>query len=448
VLPDTVTTGNTHRVTSADREEAQMSLPDFASLVRSLLTDRKMSANALAQEIPVDAGHLSRVLNGKRRPSLDLARGCDRVFGTGELLADAVRGSARSTEEARGQAEVEVADGLAARRRVLLGGIAIVAGAAGLFDVRPAAARRRLGRADVARVEAVTALYRSVDYEHGGGVLVRDVGRFAEAASALLEQSYPVALAPSLLAAVAAARQLAGWTAFDTGRHADAQRHFLSAERAALAAGDKLLTARVRYCQARQFQHLRHNRDALDTLRLARDHLGAAATPAVNAMLHGAQAASQAAIGDNSGAVTSLGEASGDFERIRDEGEPSWMGFYDQGELLAQYGRVYRDLARDDPRYGGEAVTWVRQAIAGFGPTNVRSTVLNEVGLCSALFLADEPEEALAVGQRVLDQAGQVSSQRVQDRIVNLRRDLGRHAGLPEVADFAHRLPATGTASA
>ena len=425
-----------------------MSLPDFASLVRDLLADRQMSANALAQEIPVDAGHLSRVLNGKRRPSLDLAKGCDRVFGTGDLLTEAVGRSAPSTQTGPEDDDAAAADGLAARRRVLLGGIAMVAAAAGLFDANPIGARRRLGRADVARVEAVTALYRSLDYEYGGGVLVADVGRFAEAASGLLDQSYSVALAPSLLASVAAARQLAGWTAFDTGRHADAQRHFLSAERAALAAGDKLLTARVRYCQARQFQHLRHNRDALDTLRLARDHLETAATPAVNAMLHGARAASQAAIGDSSGAVASLGEASGDFERIRPEGEPDWMGFYDQGELLAQYGRVYRDLARDDSQYGSQAVTWVRQAIAGFGPANVRSTVLNEVGLCSALFLADEPEEALAVGQSVLNQAAQFSSQRVHDRIVNLRRDLDRHASLPEVADFARRLPATGTASA
>jgi transcriptional regulator with XRE-family HTH domain len=425
-----------------------MSLPDFASLVRDLLTEKKMSANALAQEIPVDAGHLSRVLNGKRRPSLDLAKGCDRVFGTEELLTEIVRRLTPSAGTGRDDDEVAAVDNLAARRRVLLGGIAMVAGAAGLFETRPSTARRRLGRADVARIEAVTALYRSLDYEHGGGVLVQDVGRFAEAASGLLDQSYSVALAPSLLAAVAAARQLAGWTAFDTGRHADAQRHFLSAERAALAAGDKLLTARVRYCQARQFQHLRHNRDALDTLRLAHDHLGTAATPAVRAMLHGARAASQAAIGDGRGAVTSLGEASRDFERIRPDGEPNWMAFYDHGELLAQYGRVYRDLARDDPRHGPEAVTWVRKAVAGFGPTNVRSTVLNEVGLCSALFLADEPQEALAVGQRVLDQAAHVSSQRVRDRIVHLHRDLDRHAGLPEVADFAHRLPVTGTGPA
>jgi tetratricopeptide (TPR) repeat protein len=330
---------------------------------------------------------------------------------------------------------------------MLLGGIAVVAGAAGLFDQPRGIARRRLGHADVTRVEAVTALYRSLDYEHGGGILVDDVGRFAEAASGLLDRPYPSALAPSLLSAAAAARQLAGWTAFDAGRHTDAQRHFLAAERAAVAAGNALLTARVRYCQARQFQHLRHNRDALDTLRLAGDQLARAATPAVAAMLHGARAASQAAVGDGHGARASLDAASRDFERIRPEAEPDWMGFYDHGELLAQYGRVYRDLARDLPGHGPQAVSWVRQAIEAFGPANVRSTVLNEVGLCSALFLADEPEEALATGQRLLTRTGQVSSRRVTDRIVNLRRDLAHHTHLPAVADFSHRLAAIGTGS-
>lgn len=61
----------------------------------------------------------------------------------------------------------------------------------------------------------VAALYRSVDYEYGGGVLAEHVGRFAESASALLDHSYTEDLAPELMSAVAGVRQLAGWTAFD-----------------------------------------------------------------------------------------------------------------------------------------------------------------------------------------------------------------------------------------
>jgi hypothetical protein len=324
----------------------------------------------------------------------------------------------------------------------------MVAAGSGLLHARGGTLRRRLGRSDVARLDAVTALYRSLDYEFGGGVLLEDVTRLAESATALLDQSYANSLAPSLFASVAATRQLAGWIAFDAGRHSDAQRHFASAERAACTAGDALLAARIRYCQARQYQHQRHNRDALDTIRVARDRLNMAATPAVTAMLHGAEAASLAALGERRAALASLGLARDAFDRVRPEAEPEWMGFYDEGELLAQYGRVYRDLARADSGEGAAAVRWVTEAISAFGTQNVRSSVLNEVGLCSAHFLADQPDEALTVGTRVVDRAAHLTSQRIFDRIANLRRDLARHAAMPEVARFARRLSTIAPATA
>ncbi|MEU2612147.1 XRE family transcriptional regulator [Micromonospora sp. NPDC007271] len=327
-------------------------------------------------------------------------------------------------------------------RRAMLAGIAAVAVGAGLLGSVAVRSPRRLGSADIVRLNAVLELYRSVDYECGGGLLYREVDRFAQSVYSLLDWSHPEALAPPLVASVAAARQLAGWAALDAGLHDHAQRHFVAAERAALAADDKLLAARVRYCQARQLQHQRHNRDALATLQLARLQLSSAATPAVSAMLHGAEAASLAALGQRQDALTALGRSTDAFDRIVVDREPEWMRFYDRGELLAQYGRVYRDLARADNTYAPEAVRWVREAIAGFGPQNVRSTVLNEVGLCSAMFLAEEPQQAVALGCRVIEHARKLTSRRTVDRVRNLRRDLVKHRSVPEVAEFARTLAA------
>jgi hypothetical protein len=73
--------------------------------------------------------------------------------------------------------------------------------------------------------------------------------------------------------------------------------------------------------------------------------------------------------------------------------------------------------------------------------------VLNEVGLCSALFLTDEPERAVAVGTRVVEQSRALSSSRVVDRVLNLRRDLGRHRHLPVVAEFDRTLTARAAAT-
>ncbi|MDG4834104.1 hypothetical protein O7627_33105 [Solwaraspora sp. WMMD1047] len=324
------------------------------------------------------------------------------------------------------------------RRRSLLLGLATVAAAAGIVGARHGP-RRQIGVADVSRLTALTSLYRLADQEFGGGSLVDDVGRFAQSASALLGQAVSDTLRPQLLVAIAGARDLAGWTAFDATRHSDAQRHFAAAERLAIEAGDRQLAAHVRYGQAKQMQHLRHNRDALEILRAA-DPQGEA-TPAITTILRGAEAASRAAIGDWQGAQQALDRSSEAFTDVDPSNEPEWLGFLDKGELLAQYGRVYRDWARADRRRGGDAVRWVTEAIDAFGPQNTRSTVLNQVGLASAYFLADAPDLALAAGDTARQQADTLTSPRVIERIVNLRRDAAQHMHLPEVADFVRALP-------
>ncbi|MEU1585557.1 XRE family transcriptional regulator [Micromonospora sp. NPDC005710] len=408
--------------------------------------------SVVAGWLGITQAQLSRVENGPPLVHLDrLAHWAQLLrVPAGSLwftLPGQPRRSTRKAETAYASTDLPGA-GPDEGRRALLAGIAAVAAGAGLLGGSELVQPRRIGTADIARLNAVLELYRSVDRESGGGLLYREVARFAESVYRMLDWSHPTGLTPPLIAAVATARQLAGWTALDAGRHADAQRHFVAGERAALTSDNAPLVAMIRYAQAKQLQHLRHNRDALATLQLTFAQLGSNATPAVRALLWGAQAASIAALGDHQSAMRTLGKASDQFERIDKEREPDWMGFYDHGELLAQYGRVYRDMARRDRRYAAEAVRWCRASIAAFGAANVRSTVFNEVGLCSALFLADEPEQAIAIGDRVLEKSQEMSSKRVIDRLINLRRDLNRHRERPEVSAFERVLAARATASA
>ena len=332
---------------------------------------------------------------------------------------------------------------LATRRQsMLILGVATVAAALGLRGSETGP-RRRIGPNDLSRVSAVISLYRTMDCEFGGGVLVDDVDQLAQSASGLLDHIVPEALLPELFTVLANARYLAAWTAFDATRHTDAQRHFMAAERYAMESGDRRLLAHVRYGQAKQLQHLRQNRDALHTLRLAHHQLDP--TPGVLTVLRGAEAASRAALGDAEGARRALGESSGAFADVKPSNEPEWLGFLDKGELLAQYGRVYRDIARADRERGDDAVRWVTEAIDSFGPQNVRSTVLNQVGLCSAYFLAGAPDLALQAGRTAQQLAPTVTSKRVVDRLANLRRDAADHLHRSDVADFVQSLPTAVT---
>lgn len=352
------------------------------------------------------------------------------------LLDGVVTGTAPPMGQGGGD-EVELA-AAQIRRRSLLWGLAAVTAGAGIVGAGHGP-RRRIGVTDVSHLTALTSLYRLADQEFGGGSLVDDVARFAQSASALLDHVVSDSLRPHLLVAIANTRDLAGWTAFDATRHSDAQRHFAAAERFALEAGDRRLVAHIRYGQAKQMQHLRHNRDALEILRMAHHQLDP--TPALTTILRGAEAASRAAIGDWNGAERALGQSSDAFTDVDPGNEPEWLGFFDKGELLAQYGRVYRDWARADRQRGSDAVRWVTEAIDAFGPQNMRSTVLNQVGLASAYFLADAPDLALHAGNTARRQAATLTSPRVIERIANLRRDAAQHMHLPQVADFVRTLP-------
>ena len=57
---------------------------------------------------------------------------------------------------------------------------------------------------------------------------------------------------------------------------------------------------------------------------------------------------------------------------------------------------------------------------------------------------ADDPAAGVEAGNRVIDHADQLNSQRVVDRIHNLRRDLTNHLHRSDVADFSQRLALVG----
>jgi len=323
-------------------------------------------------------------------------------------------------------------------RRVLLASAAAVVAATGFGDVS-ASDNQRVGKSDIQRLMDVARIYRSIDYECGGGLLAAGVAKLADSATALMARPHHDGLHAQLATAVASVRQLAGWTAFDAGMYAESQRHFTMAERLAAEGDDSRLIVKILYCQARQLQHLHHNLDALCTLQFAKSQLGSAGTPAMNAMVLGSEAASMAALGDRR-AVNALARADEMFGRIEADHEPEWMQFYDRGELMAQHGRVYRDLARQDATYADMAVGTVTTAITSFARGSVRSTVLNKVGLCSALFLAGEPDKAISVGVNVIEHARRLTSRRVLERVRNIERDVGRHARRSDVRDFSHDL--------
>lgn len=65
---------------------------DFADLARRVLRDNGYSMKAAAREMHYDPAYLSRVLNGKQRPSEKLAHALDSLVGAGGALASTLLG--------------------------------------------------------------------------------------------------------------------------------------------------------------------------------------------------------------------------------------------------------------------------------------------------------------------------------------------------------------------
>jgi DNA-binding XRE family transcriptional regulator len=61
-------------------------LADFGATLRRLRQQRRMSLSDLAEVVHYSRSHLSRIENGRKRPSLDLARWCDGALDTGGVL--------------------------------------------------------------------------------------------------------------------------------------------------------------------------------------------------------------------------------------------------------------------------------------------------------------------------------------------------------------------------
>jgi tetratricopeptide (TPR) repeat protein len=422
-------------------EQADSDLGPLARTLGDLLAGHRAAAGLTQRELARVVGYarasVAGAETGSRVPAQAFWHRCDGILAAGGDLIRAysqlavARGARKKAAVARAQADraARMTVGpLASQVAVVLSGPAeaehfdngalsvIDAGGVDALlattrqfgissdDSSNRASDRAVGLSDVARIEALTVLWRAADYRIGGGALSAGADHFADAAASLLRGSYS---------------QTTGL---------------------ALNAGDLAFAARVRYSQARQLQHLHWNEDALATLRLAREQTSQAASPGLLSMLWGAEAASHAALGDFVEAKNALARAHELFGHIELENEPSWMHFFGEGELFAQYGRVYRDMARlDSRRFGAVAVEWVNKALPSFDPSHNRSYTLNLVGLSSAYLLADDTERGLQTARATLERASSLSSRRVWDRIGYLRRDFARHQiSLPEVRELDH----------
>jgi tetratricopeptide (TPR) repeat protein len=283
------------------------------------------------------------------------------------------------------------------------------------------------------QLDLITAGLRRMDDHLGGGNLHTLVAVHLRTVIDLLEhRRYRDTVGRRLHATAAELLRLGGFLAFDTGRHALAQRHWVAGLHAAHAAGDRGLGANILGFMSCQAKDLGQTREAVTLAETARAGYPATANR-VQAILDLRVAEANAVAGDLTNTRRAIDTA---FDLVTDTGHgaPDWAYWLDVTHAHGQAGYCYLRLGQWD-----SARTHLRAALAAQGATASREGALRQVLMATTYVRQPHPdiEQALDLGGRALTTlTGQVASARVTGHVIRLSEHLWPYRRNPAVKDF------------
>ncbi|MCX5207668.1 transcriptional regulator [Streptomyces sp. NBC_00237] len=259
---------------------------------------------------------------------------------------------------------------------------------------------QRIGTVQVEGIRAVTATFRDLDNRHGGALSRKAViGQLNDAVTLLDTGMYTAATGKALFSAVADLGSVAAWMTFDAGRHASAQRLFITALHAAAEGEDRAIGAHLLQCKARQMSHLEHFDDALDLVALAQYGARRHLTPATTSVLASLEARFHAILGNLNDSERAADQAQDAFTRITSE-EPAHLAFFDAAELSATLGIAHQIAAKNSTgdartRRAEKSVLLIHQALEHRPEHRVRSKAFDHLGLARTHLTIGETDGAL-----------------------------------------------------
>jgi transcriptional regulator with XRE-family HTH domain len=395
-----------------------------------------MSLRELARRAFLNAGHLSRIQAGRRRPTAAMAATLDRVLaGDGVLVALAARDPAGPLEggrwdgvDSQALAAALLAEAPTAANAARIAHAWLVAEPPQVGAVRSG---RCVGTAMVAEVTHRVHQLRLLD-DHLGGLDTDQVVRAELAATATLvrEAAYTEPVGRALLAAVGELCQIAGWVSHDAGDYPRARGLYLAGVHAAHAGGDRVGAANNLSCLSYLVADIGDPREAVLLARSALLGTEQVATPAVRALLAERVAWAHARAGQPDAAERALDQAHHSLAD-RQPDEPVWTYWLSDQEAQIMAGRVWTQLRRPL-----RAVPILDRAIAGYGEDTGRETALYLTWHAEALLQAHEIDQAAHTAQRALSLSGMAGSVRARRRVRTLIEAMRPHHRLPAVADL------------
>jgi transcriptional regulator with XRE-family HTH domain/tetratricopeptide (TPR) repeat protein len=288
---------------------------------------------------------------------------------------------------------------------------------------------RRIGPDTVTGLAGRVHGLRLADDVLTGGDLIGPAFRELRAAVRLYQEAaFTEDTGRALLVQVGELGQIAGWIASDAGRHEDAEHAYTLGLSAARQAGDGPLVGNLAGSLAYQWSNTGREREAVDLARAALDEAGPDAPPKTRALYFDRIAWAHTQASEAQPAMRALGEAHEALAAINGDEAPTWAYWVSDDELDVMDARVFTELRRPL-----RAVPLLTEVLDRYDASHAREVTLYRSWLAVALADANEPEQAAAEAERVIELSGEMASERTAERSRIVLRRLEEFDDVPEV---------------
>ncbi len=299
-----------------------------------------------------------------------------------------------------------------------------------------------VGLSDVQRIVEARQAFGQMDHQFGAGLVRPAVVDYLNTVVApLLRGRYGDKVGAELMTAAAGMTQMAGWTAFDLGRHGVAQQYFGQALRLAKAGGDTLTGIWVLTSMTHQAIWLDNASQAVWLARAAVDAaLRAQAPPRVLAPLLVREAWAtglQARPADSRDTHTArrvehlLSEGESTYAQGDTDRDPAWTMWCDEPELGSEIGLCWEVLGEYE-----RAVHHANFAVREFEQRRPRSAQINRMNAADAYLGMGEVEQAVESARAAIPMARSLTSVRSVERIRKFSDRLEPYATTIQVKEF------------
>jgi transcriptional regulator with XRE-family HTH domain len=414
-----------------DREDFHVTGETFGEALKRIRRERGVSLRRLGAAACVDFGHLSKVENGSRRGTVEVAKLVDKALDAdGELVAIA---HAERVERVRAAVPFDPMR----RRTIVKWGLAAPV-AAGLVGISADAPRvGRIGAADAAWLQRAAVRLRSLGHQHGGESLWQAASGLVSDGYLMLEHgTYTETVGKRLLKATGRAQMCAGWLAFDAGRQDVARSCYNEALMLARHGGDPGVEAHALVNLAFQSNVLGRPREAV---RFAEAAERAAAAPGgtarAPAMPHMRRAIALALSAEPRASDKALTRARTVLDRDVDKPIEEWCAFLSRAELDGVEATCAIELGRPE-----RAEALLQRAIVGHTDQYARNRALYRVRLARARLDRKAVDGAAEAANAALDDlGGELASWCVSSELNAVAVRLASHPQVPGVERFLTR---------